>query len=239
MFKFIHVDKCGGGSINQVLTALNEKQKIQYRHIHDAGINPTTNNIVKIHDPSAENGYREEECKLIIFVRDPIDRFVSSFRTLDKPKHSSKKEKCKELMETTDLNECIEKLIESETLLDDFMDLHIHFKDSITQYLVNPENAKSLPFTFIGTTENIQEDFSKLMEIVGYPVGTVVDMGKNQTMTIELPHIHKSTREGKKLSQKSVDFLRNYFKTDYEIMEKLSLSPEYLNKIKENNEYIY
>ena len=212
-YKFIHINKCGGNSIhltlNKIYIKIRGGKKFKYSQIHDNG-------KVKATKYSIADGV-----KVFIFVRDPIERFLSSYR------YNGEREwnKAFEKYNCSNLNEILEK----EEIMDEFMNSASHLRYGISEYL-SPESIKGLHedgyLFFVGTTENIKEDFNKLIKIM--------DLEKYD---LQLPHLNKTEKKGLQITSENVERIKKYFSKDYDCLrtlDELGYLPEGYLKFKDS-----
>lgn len=209
--RFIHVNKCGGNSIhmnlNHFYLAVRRYKRFNYKQVHDNGRNP-----IGIHNI-------EEDAKVFIFVRDPVERFISAYNYT---KHKTK----------YDIEEAIEKLINGEIK-------YHHMSSSIFTY-ISPETIEEFHelgvWFFVGVTENIKDDYSSLKGKI------CKDLDLDEKTFKPFPHLNKTGRIGEKLDKKYVYLLKEYFKNDYKCLDTFCnlgyLSEEYIKSINKS-EYIY
>lgn len=209
MYRFIHVNKCGGNSIHLTLNRLYLRirafKNFDYKQKHDNGRQPLSD-------------YISDSTKVFIFVRDPIERFLSAYRYKN----------CKE-----DLNIVLTCFGCPKDVIDD----KSHMGSSLSTYLTIDDIQKyheNGQWWFVGTTENISDDY------------LVMTRKLRDELGVECPpllHLNRTERLGKRLSDSAVLFLRKYFEKDYNCMDmfcKLGyLSEEYVNGVKNRMDYNY
>lgn len=222
-FTFIHVNKCGGRSINHALTELFNKK----------------NSTIKNHRPEGARSAQYSEShglvgtpitsrtpgNLILFVRDPISRFISSY-------HYGASRK-RPFGSITDVNELVDTMRKNKTAQEQMFKENLHFGYSLSRY-ISPENIHKLDFYFVGTTENIRSDFKALVEKIC-----------GQSVDLRLPHFNntKRRRQGKLLTKENITYLRELYSRDYQCLLSLHsrgyLSKEYIDKVFHNEKYMY
>lgn len=223
-FTFIHVNKCGGRSINHALTELFRTLHVlrarpegalraQYSESHGLVNTPIT--------PKTPGN-------LILFVRDPVSRFISSY-------HYGASRK-RPFGGMTDVNELINTMRINKTDREQMFKENLHFGYSLSRY-ISPENICKLDFYFVGTTENIRSDFKSLVEKI---------LGQSgDRRSPSLPHFNNTRRrrQGKLLTKENIAFLRELYSRDYQCLLSLHsrgyLSKEYIDKVFHNEKYVY
>jgi len=89
---------------------------------------------------------------------------------------------------------------------------------------------RELNLFFVGTTENLKEDYARLLDKLELP----------QT---PLGHHNRTIRLGKGVSEENIKFLKDFYKDDYLclqiLQEKGYLTREYLDNILNKNDYVY
>ena len=200
-YRFIHVNKCGGKSLNHSLNEMLTKKRKEYHEVHGLVGTPVTKNA---------------KGKLILFVRDPIERAISSYHY----------DRVKKRQYDLDFNDYIRNIQK------DSNKMNTHLRFSLSWY-IDPEQMKDMNFFFVGTLENISDDYKKLIEKLEIPKNDIV----------ELPHFNMTIRLGHKVDPKNLDFLREYYKKDYECLDILEkkgyITKKYLDNILEKKEYTY
>ncbi len=221
-FTFIHVNKCGGRSINHALTEL-------FRTLHVLRARPFGAVYNESHGLVNTPITPKTPGNLILFVRDPISRFISSY-------HYGASRK-RPFGGMTDVNELVDTMRKNKTVREQMFKDNLHFGYSLSRY-ISPENICKLDFYFVGTTENIKNDFKTLVEkIQGHPSGDL--------RSPSLPHFNNTRRrrQGKLLTKENIVFLRELYSHDYQCLLGLKsrgyLSKEYIDKVFDNEKYVY
>ena len=229
-FTFIHVNKCGGRSINHALTELfrtlhvlraprpeetSLRSGVTYSESHGLVNTPIT--------PKTPGN-------LILFVRDPVSRFISSY-------HYGASRK-RPFSGMTDVNELIDTMRKNKTAREQMFKENLHFGYSLSRY-ISPENICKLDFYFVGTTENIRSDFKVLVEKI------LDDRSGGDIRSPSLPHFNNTRRrrQGKLITKENIVFLRELYSRDYQCLLSLHsrgyLSKEYIDKVFHNEKYVY
>lgn len=220
-FTFIHVNKCGGRSINHALTELFNKQNLTIKKRPEGVAYSESHGLVNTPITPRTPG------NLILFVRDPISRFISSY-------HYGASRK-RPFGGMTDVNELVDTMRKNKTVREQMFKDNLHFGYSLSRY-ISPENICKLDFYFVGTTENIKNDFKTLIEKI---------CGAERSVDLRLPHFNNTRRrrQGKLLSKENIVFLRELYSRDYQCLLELKsrgyLSKQYIDKVFDNEKYVY
>ena len=202
MLTFIHVNKCGGKSIDAALVKLLGRKA--YREIHGLVGTPVT---------------EKTQGKLVLFVRDPIDRAISSYHY-----YRMRKRRYGE-----DLNEIIDTMRNNRGFAKKELSKNTHLDYSLSKY-ISPSVMEKLELFFVGTTENIKDDYLKLLDKLEMP-------------REPLGHLNMTIRFGKELTEDNLNFLKELYKDDYACLEILRdrgfLTKEYIEGIENKTKYIY
>lgn len=219
-FTFIHVNKCGGRSINHALTEL-------FRTLHVLRARPEGAVYNESHGLVNTPITPKTPGNLILFVRDPVSRFISSY-------HYGASRK-RPFGGMTDVNKLIDTMRINKTAREQMFKDNLHFGYSLSRY-ISPQNICKLDFYFVGTTENIKNDFKTLVE-------KILD-GRDLRSPL-LPHFNNTRRrrQGKLLTKENIAFLRELYSRDYQCLLSLHskglLSNEYIDKVFHNEKYMY
>lgn len=203
-FWFIHVNKCGGKSIDQAL----KKSLDDYQEIHG---------LVGSVSLNSSRNY-------ILFVRDPIQRFISSYKYHQQCRGQVLRT---HVQKNGDINDFIDQIKKSEVVRKKAFRINLHLHYSLGEY-VSEKAARDLQFYFVGTTENIKRDFVKLVN----------KLRKDQQCfgLMKLDHFNRTNKRNRCIiSEENVRYLRELYANDYKIMKILTergyLSQEYYDKI--------
>jgi hypothetical protein len=190
---FVHVNKCGGRSLNECLFRYCRDNGIRYRGLVGR---PVT---------------RKTPGRLVLFVRDPIERFISSYWYYRR-NHV-----------LPPLDELLDLMSSNPGYCADMMRRNLHFGYGFSWYVGFP-----LPdFWFIGYQDSMKEDVVRLM-------GMISDKGGYR-----LEHLNRTRRLGVRLSDKHVRFLRGLYENDYKILNALPLDVGWLDRVNNRMEYFY
>lgn len=200
MYTFIHVNKCGGKSIDECLSKFCKDNKLEYQEIHGLVGRPVT---------------KRTKGSLILFVRDPIERFISSYWYYRRNHY------------LCDLNELIEKM--RKGYKEEMFKKNLHFFYSLSSYIHDPGQ---LTFYFIGYQETLERDFKRLIDKIS-------EDNKIESPEYKLYRLNKTKRLNKELSKENIKYLRELYKRDYEILEKLDVDSEWLKRVNERTDYKY
>lgn len=200
-YVFVHVNKCGGKSIHTALKKLCLEKRVPYEEMHGNHLRP-------VHIKKPYN--------YILFVRDPIMRFVSSFyyyrQRTGFPKGTPH-----------DLNEFITLLKTNHSFRIICEKTNLHFHYSLDKYVVNSVVASMVPWYFIGTTESINESFKELQEKM---------FGKDHH-PVTLDNYNFTIKGQEPMTEENIRYLREeYLKNSYEILAALAQSEYCSAKVK-------
>jgi chondroitin 4-sulfotransferase 11 len=149
-FLFVHIQKTGGISVTECLNKLPETEFILHQH-------------------SMYNSHKSEysEYFKFCFVRNPWDRLVSWWNMMkNKGIHN---DFSKYLLEAKNFSEFLEKTeIINETLDGSIKDLVYPKSISFNQLDYISDSEGKVLVDFIGRFENINEDFLKISEKIGF-----------------------------------------------------------------------
>jgi hypothetical protein len=193
-FIMIHIGKCGGNTVHNVLHSLG--YKIKQKHIEKPIFNPTR--------------------KYLILIRNPISRLISAFNwrfhlvcTIKRQENRFKGEKLL-LEKFKDINNLAEKMYRNDGILKfNFSNpscyIH-HIYEDINFYMSDfldtckPENIHGVILT-----ETINDDLKRLFN---------VDVDK-------IPHKLKNRKYNTTLSELGYSNLKKYLHKDYACIEKM------------------
>ena len=183
----IHIGKCGGSTVNHIL----KKNNIKHQTIHVSK---------PIFDPN---------CKYLIVIRNPIDRFISAFNwryklvVLDK----TQQKRFKFEKDTLQKYGCINNLAENIDSFDIDKSYIHHIKEDIHFYL-NDFLGKCKKENIIGviTLEDLNNDIKQICNISN---DTVIHINNNKS------------KLDKCISDLGYDLLKKYLFKDYECINKL------------------
>jgi len=207
---FLHIGKTGGTAIKHALHCTNyeveTKKYIIYCHPHSFSLEDVPPNE-----------------KVFFFVRDPVSRFISGFysrRRKGEPRYygewSSEEKKSFENFKTPNElglalsskdNALKEKAIQAMKSIEhvrssygDWIKDEKYFLEKIDQVL------------FIGTQENLSNDFQNLKALLG--------ISGNTTLPIDNVDMHKNPDNiNKKLDTVAIQNIKNWYKTDYDLLD--------------------
>lgn len=239
-FVYIHIDKSGGHSIYTYLRnsrLFGEKSPLFLKYIHR--FNPTC---------ELKDTYDK---KILLFIRDPVSRFISCFNYI---KHSLNHPVKKHYMKThgilyenkyPDLNDILLKPRTTKIKnIFDFTKKLNHLNTSISDYLTDYSNDQedylnkiNHNILFCGRFEYLQEDFEKMILLIEKSTGNI------RPDKAALQFLHKSKKDGKFLTKKSIELIRNYYSNDYNYIQKLidlgHLDKNYITEILNTEKYEY
>jgi hypothetical protein len=218
--KILHVPRTGGTAIKASLIPGYR------RHPKDIRFLQTKINGVYIcnHKQKLDN-----KDKYIIFVRDPIDRFVSHFIFL--------RNHAKGYDTENYMNPSADKVIFSYENINDFAKdiFRLNLKKFVKflDILINPYNIRKCKenIFFVGRTEHLENDFIVMQSEL--KIEKYIYINKKYTNKRPDAYINMT-----KLDKKSLQNLREYLNRDYEIIRRLVsfnfLNDDYLKEIKYN-----
>eukprot|EP00040_Diaphanoeca_grandis_P019828 m.105016 g.105016 ORF g.105016 m.105016 type:complete len:332 (+) comp27613_c0_seq1:249-1244(+) len=239
-FIFIHVGKCGGGSIENGLVELARQGYSQGTfQIHTSRRGRLCEGRGSPGPVSAAARITPEVLRTanvfaatVLWVRDPVSRIVSIWNNKGKFTDVDKYGNSFLAWANTDV-ELSE--IESDSSFGHFKaELQRgHAWTSLDWYVDDLDVLDSLPPLFVGRVEHMAEDWT----------GFQKRFWPEQVRTVPLVHEHASEKQGKQLPSRAVDFLKSWFKNDFSVMLGLVkrglLSPTYVATITNRTVYMY
>jgi glycosyl transferase, family 25 len=190
---FVHIPKNGGSSMKELLK--NNNLNIKY----------------------VGHNYPEINQNEIVVLRDPIDRFISSFYYRIQNTNHIKNPQIYKIANNSfkNVNEFIEALIDNTSTKHKYANLI--FKNQENHSVKNNNIENRWVFTeqykwvnnpkYILRFTHLEDDFNKCLQDIGYNKKTSIS--KKNTST------HKDTY----LSEKSIAFLKDYYRKDFELLE--------------------
>jgi hypothetical protein len=204
---FLHIGKTGGTVIRDALEKYASKGNYRLE-FHNHGF----------HFDNVKKGERA-----VFFLRDPISRFVSGFysrQRMGRPRYNvpwrPEEEKAFGRFHTAnELAEAISnKDSETKRAAKEAMNNITHVRNSFwnwfrnKRYFLNKKDA----ILFVGTQENLNDDFEKLKDILGLP--KKIKLSKDEIRAHKNPaHVNKQ------LSQKAKRNLKKWYNKDYEFIQ--------------------
>lgn len=202
---FVHVPRTGGTAI--VMNLLKNSVKNDNSTVQNMLLKRKDNNFIRLlHIGHQISTMCPKEAFKFAFIRDPLKRFLSAFSYISEGGKNNpvrpgaeiwamKQFKKYNIKTPTDLINSPEwiknKLFELE-----------HFK-SLANYICDEQG--NINIDFIGNTDNMQEDINKLFKVLDFK-------------QIKIKKENQSTSKFT-LSTKDKQFLREYYKKDFEIYE--------------------
>jgi len=161
-FEFIHIGKCGGSTVSQILRTLNISHNIL--HIQPVTFRPNKKYIILIRNPiqrfiSAFNW----RCKLVLHEKSQLNRFVGEKHFLEKYQNA---------------NQLAESLFTPNGFTKDQYIHHIY--EDINYYLENfLKNCNPQNILAVLTTETLDDDIKKIWNTSGQ----IPQLNKNKEST--------------------------------------------------------
>lgn len=203
---FLHIGKTGGSAVIHALMAIEDHSKYEIRiHAHKVGMRDI---------PEGE--------KVILFLRDPISRFVSAFYSRKRrglPRYLNRwKPHEEELFEAFQTADEMAQALSDES--SPFHDLALrginrigHMKP-FSQWYGDFDyfESRMKDVLFIGFQDRLDADYSRLLKIL--EVGVWSELPQDDVKA------HKSpTDEDKSISEHGQRFLKEWYRQDYEFIE--------------------
>lgn len=175
---------------------------------------------------------------VILWVRDPVQRFISSFLwTVESRTRMRGLQRQQNLDQTrlADLNYMVSTVVADgrDVTAANFIRHVWHGGRSLSWYFDGDCSIfDDMPNIFVGRMEYYNEDYESLLEVMNYSA-------KNKI----LPSIHKTKRTGVNASRGTIDFLRGLEQTkgDYKCLQKLVdkclLSQDYVDQMRQRLSY--
>jgi len=153
-FIFLHIPKCGGSSLNSILSEYSPRGRNIHHLLGHPGLNGYLSHL-------REHNLKAADYTIFSFVRNPYSRLVSAYFFLKEGGHAGPAGR--RLAEVLNLKELSFR---------EFVKKHISGKELGHQWtpffiFVNDKNIKSIDF--IGRFENLQEDFNIVCDKIGIP----------------------------------------------------------------------
>jgi len=194
---------------------------------------------------SKRGGRTANECfqerLTILWVCDPVQRFISSFMTtVQSPKNPKKIKdylKMEQLDRTrySDLEFLVSTVVADGRDADKFTSSVNHGEMSLSWYFKGDCSIfDDMPNLFVGRMEYFQTDYDMLLQVMNY---------NEKHVNVESAHNHNSKKFGINVSEGTIDFLRNLEQTkaDYDCLQKLVdkclISQDYVNQMRQRLAY--
>lgn len=181
----IHIGKCGGSTCTSILNKFN----IKYELIH------------------IKKPVFDDNCKYLIIIRNPIDRFISAFNWRYKLVVLDKTQENRFAGEKDTLQKygCVNNLAENIECFDVNKTYVHHIYEDINFYLDDfLKKCKKENIIGVITQEDLNYDMQQIFNICD--VNT---------------HIHNNTKADKYISTTGYNLLKKYLHKDYECVNKL------------------
>lgn len=219
---WVHVGKTGGMSVTSALTGLEARGELRFVQIHSDHERFRGKSLP---GPLIRGGRSEQACvsagRVLMVVRDPISRFVSTWRAaLRGPSFSDSPMLPRWLADhgcaaEDGINNILRRLIRNDPALVEDLFNHIEHANMGISFYMGPrcEALDRLPQLFVGRQESLGEDWERFQALV---------VKRPAQGLPRLPHLHGTGPAHDELTQDVVDFLRVYFTADYGCLRKLA-----------------
>ena len=203
ILNIIHIGKTGGSAIRESIKDLVGKKTPHGKLVL-----------------SGHSGRLSTEDKFIFVIRNPVDRYVSAYlsgyREGSPRNHipwSPQEKKYFRMFPTP--NKLAEELFKNSEANEAMKNLR-HVNAPLSSFLGSTENIEKCKknILFVGSTENLDEDFLKICDYIG----TSVKLVTNDLMTHKTP---KKYDKLKKLTAGAIKNIKKYYKEDYGIIKKI------------------
>jgi len=215
-YKVLHLPKTGGTTLKSTL--------IKGYKIHEQKYIPSSI-INGLYFCDHDERFNTNSSKYIFFVRDPIKRFESHFNFIkfgqhyDTSKYFRGTKKNKPLVKDIHINEFVEN--DNSKNFKEFKRIHKSLR-----ILINGNTDYENLF-FVGTQENLSNDFKNLINKLNHPP---IDLNKSYN------NKQPNTVKKEKLNKNNIIKIRSLFNEDYNIIknlvEKKFINDNYLREIK-------
>jgi GR25 family glycosyltransferase involved in LPS biosynthesis len=188
-YYFIHIPKNAGQSINKLLS---ENSDIPIKQGH--------------------HSYKITHNNEILVLRDPIDRFISAFYYLYKMKdeYNIPFDKIKtpdKFIEALNYKHNVNHKEAMRIYQEEYQNQPIQGKIHGSNWVFAPQSLYYVNPSFVLRFTNLESDFNKCLSDIGYQ------------KKVSLPKKNISIHKDKYLSEKSIAFLKDYYKKDFELLE--------------------
>lgn len=242
---FIHVGKCGGGTM---VDLLREKCACSYRLFKHARPfqQPAAHeqDFMQFHVSQIKKGSRmAKECfqdrLVILWVCDPVQRFISSFRwTVDVNAAKLTRYVKTEHLDPTrysDLDFLVSTIVADGRNASKFVSRVSHGEQSLSWYFDGDFSIfDDMPNLFVGRMEYFQTDYDMLLRVMNY---------NDTNFKAQTARSHRSTKGNINVSEGTIDFLRKLEQTkaDYDCLQRLVdkclISQDYVNQMRQRLSY--
>jgi len=215
IIKILHLPKTGGTVLKSTLVKNYKKHNSRY-------LQSTIDNVYFCNHNEI---HKNDHCKYIFIVRDPIERFISHYNYF---KHGTKYDTSKyyagprlhKHLVSTDINNFV--LNSDENKMKKFLSLHKNLGE-LTKNVT--EETKNI--IMVGTLESLEDDFDTMQ--------TLLNVKVKKKLSTEYTNKRPKNIVIDELSDKSKEKLKKILKDEYLAIEKLVrlgyLSEDYLDKI--------
>ena len=196
-FTVVHPTKCGGTSINSIL----KKYYSNYFIVEK-------DEIGKIHETICRDNNNP-----IILVRDPVDRFKSMYKywKYGSEKHNQRTPKYKSQIKNMNIKHYIHLIKNKSPLLNNSYTWDKHYAPTTDWIKVSNYNK----LIVVKYCKDLNISFQKMINAFNIP-----------NLNIPIPHSNVSkNKEVIVLDEEDLQFIQEYFKKDYELIELINTTP--------------
>jgi hypothetical protein len=196
-FTFVHPTKCGGTSINSIL----RKYYSNYFIVESQNKNDVHKTVCK------------DNNNPIILVRDPVDRFKSMYKywKYGSKEYNQRSAKYKSYIQNMNIKHYIHLIKTKSPILNNSYTWDKHYAPTTDWIKVSNYNK----LIIVKYCKDLNIPFQKMINAFNIP-----------NLNIPIPHSNVSKKkEIIILDQEDLQFIQEYFKTDYELIELINTNP--------------